>query len=138
MMVFFYLLFFMIRRPPKSTRTDTLFPTRRSSDLANGTVFHTWIYDRISLDIRGLKAGGSNWNNSINLRVGSGGSEETVDWDGCIEERKTVSRSSYDPIPTEAMDLNIDLVPDRTDQDTLWGPAQIGRASGRERVCQDV
>src|SRR3546814_10973949 len=82
-----------------------------SSDLANGTVFHTWIYDRISLDIRGLKAGGSNWNNSINLRVGSGGSEETVDWDGCIEERKTVSRSSYD---------------------------QIGRASCRERVCKYV
>src|SRR3546814_1089734 len=25
--------FFMIRRPPISTRTDTLFPTRRSSDL---------------------------------------------------------------------------------------------------------
>src|SRR3546814_12230246 len=29
-----YLIFFlMIRRPPGSTRTDTLFPTRRSSDL---------------------------------------------------------------------------------------------------------
>src|SRR3546814_5198667 len=105
----------MIRRPPISTRSDTLFPyttlfrssftatttdyakvgysnrsdkcTRRvnqdkikyTRDDANGTVFHTWIYDRISLDIRGLKAGGSNWNNSINLRVGSGGSEETVD-----------------------------------------------------------
>src|SRR3546814_1579392 len=26
----------MIRRPPRSTRTDTLFPTRRSSDLAPG------------------------------------------------------------------------------------------------------
>src|SRR3546814_12010231 len=25
----------MIRRPPRSTRTDTLFPTRRSSDLLN-------------------------------------------------------------------------------------------------------
>src|SRR3546814_1786174 len=25
--------FVMIRRPPRSTRTDTLFPTRRSSDL---------------------------------------------------------------------------------------------------------
>src|SRR3546814_2788630 len=26
----------MIRRPPRSTRTDTLFPTRRSSDLQRG------------------------------------------------------------------------------------------------------
>src|SRR3546814_1048524 len=25
----------MVRRPPRSTRTDTLFPTRRSSDLAD-------------------------------------------------------------------------------------------------------
>src|SRR3546814_8630866 len=28
----------MIRRPPRSTRTDHSFPTRRSSDLTNGTV----------------------------------------------------------------------------------------------------
>src|SRR3546814_12828248 len=31
--VFEYLLFLMIRRPPRATRTDTLVPTRRSSDL---------------------------------------------------------------------------------------------------------
>src|SRR3546814_8485987 len=28
-----YFFFLMIRRPPRATRTDTLFPTRRSSDL---------------------------------------------------------------------------------------------------------
>src|SRR3546814_14002267 len=33
MPVHFFFLFVMIRRPPRSTRTDTLFPTRRSSDL---------------------------------------------------------------------------------------------------------
>src|SRR3546814_4422981 len=92
-----------------------------------------WSSDVCSPDLV-LKSGGSNWNNSINLRVGSGGSEETVDWDGCIEERKTVSRSSYDPIPTEAMDLNIDLVPDRTDQDTLWGPALPDLIFARQRT----
>src|SRR3546814_7773086 len=32
----------MIRRPPRSTRTDTLFPTRRSSDLT------TWLHDSSS------------------------------------------------------------------------------------------
>src|SRR3546814_11545127 len=31
--VFSVVFFLMIRRPPRSTRTDTLFPTRRSSDL---------------------------------------------------------------------------------------------------------
>src|SRR3546814_4544643 len=29
----FIFVFLMIRRPPRSTRTDTLFPSRRSSDL---------------------------------------------------------------------------------------------------------
>src|SRR3546814_13126865 len=34
-MIHSYCFFLMIRRPPRSTRTDTLFPTRRSSDLWN-------------------------------------------------------------------------------------------------------
>src|SRR3546814_13746492 len=36
MICLMFLLFFFLmrRRPPRSTRTDTLFPTRRSSDLA--------------------------------------------------------------------------------------------------------
>src|SRR3546814_6845156 len=33
MMLFLFFFFLMIRRPPRSTRTDTLVPTRRSSDL---------------------------------------------------------------------------------------------------------
>src|SRR3546814_15652460 len=32
--------FLMIRRPPRSTRTDTLFPTRRSSDLLDARAAH--------------------------------------------------------------------------------------------------
>src|SRR3546814_16218501 len=32
-LLLFLFVFLMIRRPPRSTRTDTLFPTRRSSDL---------------------------------------------------------------------------------------------------------
>src|SRR3546814_17530393 len=43
MIILFYHLslfcfFLMIRRPPRSTRTDTLFPSRRSSDLVAHTV----------------------------------------------------------------------------------------------------
>src|SRR3546814_20656884 len=36
-MLFFF--FLMIRRPPRSTRTDNSFPTRRSSDLNSKTTF---------------------------------------------------------------------------------------------------
>src|SRR3546814_14047663 len=32
----------MIRRPPRSTRTDTLFPTRRSSDLKGRSLAQGW------------------------------------------------------------------------------------------------
>src|SRR3546814_3157605 len=32
----------MIRRPPRSTRTDTLFPTRRSSDLGRPDTHVVW------------------------------------------------------------------------------------------------
>src|SRR3546814_18063567 len=34
------IFFLMIRRPPRSTRTDTLFPYRRSSDLAGARRQH--------------------------------------------------------------------------------------------------
>src|SRR3546814_4971699 len=33
-----FVFFLKIRRPPRSTRTDTLFPTRRSSDLSSSDV----------------------------------------------------------------------------------------------------
>src|SRR3546814_11221910 len=35
--LFVSFFFLMIRRPPRSTRTDTSFPTRRSSDLVKTT-----------------------------------------------------------------------------------------------------
>src|SRR3546814_6593226 len=34
----------MIRRPPRSTRTDTLFPYRRSSDLLSDPA--SWVHDQ--------------------------------------------------------------------------------------------
>src|SRR3546814_14164302 len=37
-MILFCLFFLMIRRPPRSTRTDNTFPTRRSSDLCFGLI----------------------------------------------------------------------------------------------------
>src|SRR3546814_9260053 len=75
----------------KCTRRVNQNKIKYIRDDANGTVFHTWIYDHLPLDIRGLKAGGSKWNNSINLRIGSEGSGETVDWDGCIRSEEHTS-----------------------------------------------
>src|SRR3546814_7667569 len=44
----------MIRRPPRSTRTDTSFPTRRSSDLIDNSIFNhrgIWIDIKIFQNI---------------------------------------------------------------------------------------
>jgi hypothetical protein len=55
--------------------------------------------------------------------INSGGSNRTISWQGCIEERATTRATSYDPIPAAAKDLDIDLVPTAGDDTTKWGMA---------------
>ncbi len=59
---------------------------------------------------------------SVNTPTGTRGANVSSRWNGCIEERKTVSARNFDPIPAEALDLNIDLVPNPFDDDTQWKP----------------
>lgn len=79
-----------------------------------------WQYGSISQDISGLKSSSAD-PRSFQLRIGDGGSMKTIKWDGCIEERATVRASDYDPIPTGAKDLDIDLIPNSS-PGTKWGP----------------
>lgn len=44
----------------------------------------------------------------------------TADWDKCIEERDTVTQTTFSPIPSAAYDLQIDLIPSSTA--TRWNP----------------
>ncbi len=102
--------------------------------------FANWTYGALPVDVSGLKAGGSSWNNSFTMPsstadpdtpsiadpvTGIGGKDipqATITWSGCIEERSTPNDTTdYDPIPTEALDLNIDLVP--FDDESRWKPA---------------
>lgn len=83
--------------------------------------FNRWHYGRISHNISGLK-NGTSWNNSFTLPIASNGTNKTITWDGCVEERPTVRQTTYDPIPSDAKDLDIDLVPDQNTANTLWGP----------------
>lgn len=83
----------------------------------------TWNYGEISQNVSGLK-NGSTWNTGFTLPIGAGGSQATIEWRGCIEERRpTVSGTSFSPVPTGATDLNIDAVPNPADPGTQWGPA---------------
>ncbi|MES2755481.1 MAG: pilus assembly protein TadG-related protein [Pseudomonadota bacterium] len=80
-----------------------------------------WDYARRSLNVSGLKSG-SSWNASLTMPVGPGGTNRTFAWDGCIEERQTVKQLSYNPIPANAYDLQIDMLPTGNNA-TKWGPA---------------
>ncbi|MGA1797305.1 TadE/TadG family type IV pilus assembly protein [Sphingomonas sp. 4RDLI-65] len=82
----------------------------------------TWQYGPISHDISGLK-NGTSWNSSFTLPIGANGTAKTINWDGCIEERATVSGTNFTPIPTSAKDLDIDSAPVPSDATTLWAPA---------------
>lgn len=82
-----------------------------------------WKYDQLPVNV-GLLKNGSTWNANFQWPINDDGSNRTINWDGCIEERTpTVSQSSYDPIPSGAKDLDIDLMPSQGDASTLWAPA---------------
>lgn len=98
----------------------TVVHTQTGTPVTNYT-FNNWTYAQLSQDISGLK-NGTAWNSSFTLPIGSSGASKTITWGGCVEERTTTRASSYDPIPSAAKDLNIDLVPTSGDPDSLWAP----------------
>jgi Flp pilus assembly protein TadG len=104
------------------TTTKTTFNLQENVVGGANDQFIDYHYGRITQPVSGLK-NGSGWNNSIALPIGTNGALQTVDWDGCIEERQTVRATTYDPIPSGALDLNIDLTPVAGDASTQWGPA---------------
>lgn len=135
----------------KCTRTVSVRTTVHTRNDASGTYLHTWIYKQIKLNVSGLKGGGTNWNNTVSLRVGNGGTWSNVAWDGCIEERQTVKTNSknplgeWTPIPAAAYDLDIDMIPDAGKAGSQWGPilnnAVWGRYTGTNtgnRTVSDV
>jgi hypothetical protein len=112
--------------------------------------FTTWSYEAENVDTSSFKTGAAvriaTDNPSLPTGEGPGGTVpeatsydvvelaaegtgvytvESPRWNGCIEERQTVatitSASGY-AIPTDAHDLNINLVPSPSDDTTQWRP----------------
>lgn len=89
--------------------------------VADGVVFNAWIYKPVDFDFSALKDG-EGWKADYKYpgpALNSATSNYT--WDGCIEERETVRRDSYSPIPSGAYDLDIDSAPNS--DATRWKPA---------------
>ncbi len=62
---------------------------------------------------------------SVQTPTGTQGAWRSSTWNGCIEERKTVATTdvtAFNPIPADALDLDINLVPDPANPDTQWKP----------------
>ncbi len=84
-----------------------------------------WVYRQVEHDLTGLYAGlGTQptdpFNPSVDLPTGWNNTTENIVWDGCIEEASTVADASFDPIPTNAFDLQINLAPSNADE--RWKP----------------
>ncbi|MGL5838975.1 MAG: Tad domain-containing protein [Sphingorhabdus sp.] len=91
--------------------------------------FLHWTYKPTTFNVSGLKnTNNNNWNSNITLPIGDNGTNRSITWNGCIEERQTsrISDSDpsndWDPIPAAALDMNIEQVPDISNPSTLWGP----------------
>ncbi|HMS20440.1 Tad domain-containing protein [uncultured Sphingorhabdus sp.] len=114
-----------LQRKVSSSVTTTEYTASRPVTWIPKTIFNNWTYDRIEVDVSGLKNTGTNsYNSSITLPIGASGANATINWDGCILERQTQKNvTTWDTSATSAQkDMAIDLIPTSSDPTTLWGP----------------
>lgn len=102
-------------------------------------VFKYWDYKKKTFNVSGLKNSANNsWRSSLTMRVGNSGTDATVNWSGCVEERKTARvmdsdpSDNWNPIPTAALDMDIESAP-TSDPDTKWGPILGGAVFTRSK-----
>lgn len=112
-------------RNKRTTTTTTTTPITWPQN----TGFTGWTYKPVTFNVSGLKDTGTNsWRSSLQLPIGTDGANITVNWNGCIEERQTFRApdsnpsNDWDPIPKDALDMDIDLVPTKSNTATQWGP----------------
>ncbi len=117
------------RRYSSSTESTQLFTTTVPITWVSDQSFEGWHYKPVTFDVSALKNTSANaWRTTIDLPIGSNGTNRTITWDGCIEERQTARvndsdpSDNWDPIPSTAHDMNIDMVPNTGDSATQWGP----------------
>lgn len=120
--------------------TTRTFSTTTPITWRYNRVFSHWEYKPVTFNVSALKNTGANaWNTNLQLPVGSRGANATVNWTGCIEERKTARvldndpLDNWNPVPTDAQDMDVDSAPSTSDPTTQWGPALPGLLYGREK-----
>ncbi|MEM7778967.1 MAG: Tad domain-containing protein [Pseudomonadota bacterium] len=74
-----------------------------------------WTYKPVNWDISDVYSTGS-----VTLPTGWWEENETHTWNGCIEEAETVATATWNPVPSTAYDLFIDLTPSNDAE--KWAP----------------
>ena len=59
---------------------------------------------------------------AVTTPTGELGVDVTSVWNDCIEERATVATTNFSPIPKDALDLDLRLIPTATKPETQWKP----------------
>lgn len=80
-----------------------------------------WVYGPTTYDVSSYIAtinGGA----AVRTQTGNSGGNVDSTWNGCIEERQTVSENSFSPPSSDAYDLDLNMVP-TSDDATKWTPA---------------
>lgn len=109
---------------PSSYMVDNWNYQSRVPNFNSGGNFTSWTYQQRSVDVSSLKSGST----SVTLNTGTRGANQSATWNGCIEERKTVqitgtpANSDWNPIPSAAYDMDINLIPSTSDDNTRWAP----------------
>ena len=94
-------------------------------------VFDNWTYKQVEHDLTELYD-----DDRVTLMLGDNGTERTIIWDGCIEEADTIAQADFDPVPTGAYDLNINLIPSTAAE--RWKPVLYGAVWKRENSSGNV
>lgn len=104
--------------------TYTYSTTATASTPTTTTSFNHFDYKMAKYDTSAFKLF-----NSVSAATGTSGASVSATWTGCIEERHTVSDSSFAYssssgliTPTTALDLDIDSPPASNDDKTKWAP----------------
>lgn len=77
-----------------------------------------YIYEDRNFDVRAVKAGGT-----LDTDTGDGGAHVSHSWGGCIIERSTTPFAANQTAPSDALDMDIDMVPTTVGidaDDTQW------------------
>lgn len=80
-----------------------------------------WVYGPTTYDVSAYVET-INGGDAVTTNTGNSGTAVSSIWNGCVEERQTVSESSFSPISNDAYDLDLNMVP-TSDEATKWTPA---------------